>query len=109
MYGIAYDGRCRVPQSAEAGDRDEHEPEREAGRVAGTRRSTARDGYRVMRNTFPTRSPHQIHGVMSKRRERSEKRYRRHEKRSGPGAADQSRNRRTTRIRGPSRGTNASP
>lgn len=62
------------PQSAEAGDRDEHEPQLEAGRAAARRPSARNDG-RALRDTYPAAGTHQERRVLPERGQRGQARH----------------------------------
>lgn len=67
--------RCSLarpaPQSAEAGERDEHEPEREAGRAAA-RRPAAGDDRRALRDPHAAPGAHQERRVLPERGQRGQ-------------------------------------
>lgn len=77
---------CFPPQSAEAGERNEHEPERKTGR-APTRRQAPRDHRRPLRDPHPAAGADQVGGVLPVRGVGGQEGHGGHQARTGHGAA----------------------
>lgn len=90
-------------QSAEAGERDEYESEREAGRAAA-RRPPLRDDGRPLRHPHAAAGAHQVGGVMPVGGLRGEARHGRHQARTRHRAAGEGGDRGAARVRRSTRG-----
>lgn len=93
-----------VGQPADAGERDEHEPERQAGRApasAAPGRASSGDELRALRNPHPAAGADQVGGVLPVGGQRGEARYGRDQARARHRAASEGGDRGATRVRRP--------
>ena len=93
-----------VGQPADAGERDEHEPERQAGRApapAASGRASSGDELRALRNPHPTAGADQVGRVLPVGGQRGEARHGRDQARARHRAAGEGGDRGTTRVRRP--------
>lgn len=93
-------------QSTEAGERDEHEPERQAGRAAARRPSPGDDG-RAVRDPLAAAGTDEVGGKLPVGGVRSQTGHGGHQARARHRATSQRRNRGTPRICRPAGGTYA--
>lgn len=93
-------------QSAETGERDEHESERETGRAAARRQAPGDDGGPV-RDSQSTAGAHQVGGVVPVGGVGGEAGHGGDQARAGHRPAGEGGDRRAAGVRGPSRGAHA--
>lgn len=90
-------------QSAETGERDEHEPERETGRAAARRQASGDDG-RPVRDPYSAAGAHQVRGIVPVGGIGGETGHGGDQARTGHRSASEGGDRRAAGVRGPPRG-----
>ncbi|PSN28936.1 hypothetical protein C0J52_27748 [Blattella germanica] len=90
---------ARRRKPTEAGERDEHEPECQAGRAAARGPAAGDDGG-IVRDPLAAAGADQVGGIVPERGERGEARHGGHQTRVGHCAAGEGGNRRAARVCG---------